>query len=129
MIFPTSFPKQHQDCQPGLEYEMSPSPIYDNPLYNKTNDKLKNKVAFITGGDSGIGRSIAVHFAKEGCDIAIIYLEEDEDALTTKKLVEKEGRKCLILKGDLKEEEFCIESLQKCIKEFKKIKQKLFSNY
>lgn len=119
MAKPKKVPNQSQN-PPGEEEKMIPEPEIIRKGY-KGSDKLKNKVAFITGGDSGIGRSIAVHFAKEGCDIAIIYLEEDEDALTTKKLVEKEGRKCLILKGDLKEEEFCIESLQKCIKEFKKI--------
>ncbi|EPZ62188.1 general stress 39 domain protein [[Clostridium] sordellii ATCC 9714] len=73
MIFPTSFPKQHQDCQPGLEYKMAPSPIYDSPLYNKPNDKLKDKVAIISGGDSGIGRAVSIAFAKSGCDISIIY--------------------------------------------------------
>ena len=77
MVFPTSFPKQHQNHQPGFEYEMSPSPIYDNVLYNKNNDRLKDKVAIISGGDSGIGRAVAIAFAKSGCDVSIKYIKVD----------------------------------------------------
>ncbi|MFQ9311469.1 MAG: SDR family oxidoreductase [Paraclostridium sordellii] len=121
MIFPTSFPKQHQDCQPGLEHKMTPSPIYDSPLYNKPNDKLKDKVAIISGGDSGIGRAVSIAFAKSGCDISIIYYNEDDDAMVTKKKVEDEGRKCLLIKGDIKESKFCKEAIESTLKEYKKI--------
>lgn len=119
MTKPEKFPEQKQS-QPGNEYEMQPEPEIIRDNY-RGSDKLKDKVALITGGDSGIGRSVAVHFAREGADVAIIYLNENEDALETKNLVEKEGRKCLILEGDLKKEEFCKKAIQDCIKELGKI--------
>jgi len=103
-------PKQTQTL-PGNESEMHPQPEIIRESY-KGSGKLKGKVALITGGDSGIGRAIAVHFAREGADIAIIYLEEDEDALKTKEMVEGEGQKCLILRGDIRSREFC----EKCVK-------------
>ena len=112
---PDKFPEQKQS-QPGDEHEMMPEPEIIREGY-KGSDKLKNKVALITGGDSGIGRSVAVHFAREGADVAIIYLEEDEDALQTKKMVEEEGGKCLIIEGDLKEEIFCSSAVKRCIQE------------
>lgn len=121
MIFPTSFPKQHQNQQPGFEYEMSPSPIYDSPVYNKQNDKLKDKVAIISGGDSGIGRAVAIAFAKSGCDISIIYYNEDEDAKVTKGKIEDEGRKCILIKGDIGESEFCKTAINNTLEEFKQI--------
>ncbi|MGL5750750.1 MAG: SDR family NAD(P)-dependent oxidoreductase, partial [Paraclostridium sp.] len=121
MIFPTSFPKQHQNHHAGFEYEMSPSPIYDSPLYNKTNDRLNEKVAIISGGDSGIGRAVAIAFAKSGCDLSIIYYNEDEDAKVTKHKIEAEGRKCLLLKGDIKDSEFCKKAVQATLDEYKKI--------
>ncbi|MCG9970501.1 SDR family oxidoreductase [Christiangramia crocea] len=112
-------PDQDQE-QPGDEYKMHPEPEIIRNDY-RGSDKLKGRTALITGGDSGIGRSAAVHFAREGADVAIVYLEEKEDALETKKLVEKEGRKCLIIAGDLKEEAFCREAVQKVISEFGKL--------
>lgn len=121
MFFPTSFQKQHQNYQPGFEKEMIPNPIYDNPLYNKSNDKLKDKVAIISGGDSGIGRAVSIAFAKSGCDISIIYYNEDEDALFTKKKVEDEGRKCLLIKGDIKDSKFCKNAIENTLTEYKKI--------
>lgn len=99
---------------------MIPKPEYIHKKY-KGSDKLLNKVALITGGDSGIGRSIAVHYATEGADIAIVFLSEKKDAEATKKLVEEKGRKCLLLKGDLKEEKFCKKSIVAVVKEFGKI--------
>lgn len=105
MAKPKSFPKQKQDKQPGDEYKMTPEPEVIRKDY-KGSDKLKNKVALITGGDSGIGRSVAVHFAKEGAHIAIAYFDEEKDAKMTKELVEKEGVKCILIKGDLKKESF-----------------------
>lgn len=102
---PKDLPKQQQD-QPGEESKMDPQPQIIREDY-KGSEKLVGKVALITGGDSGIGRSIAVHFAREGADIAIIYLEEDKDAQKTKGMVEKEDRRCLILRGDIRDKEFC----------------------
>ena len=121
MNFPTSFPKQHQNHQPGFEYEMSPSPLYDNTLYNKHNDRLKDKVAIISGGDSGIGRAVAIAFAKSGCDVSIIYFNEDTDANETKYKIENEGRKCLLIKGDITDSEFCKKAVQTTLDEFKQI--------
>lgn len=105
---PTQLPPQHQETQPGRETEMHPKPEYIRHGY-KGSDKLKGKIALITGGDSGIGRSVAVHFAREGADIAIAYYHENEtaDAQDTKALIENEGRKCLLLPGDLKDPDFC----------------------
>lgn len=110
------FPKQKQKL-PGNEHEMNPEPEIIRPNY-KGSDKLKNKVALITGGDSGIGRSVAVHFAREGANIAIVYLKEDKDAKKTKQLVEDEGQECLIISGDLKDSTFCKNVVKKCIKTF-----------
>ena len=119
MSKPKKFPKQQQS-QPGDQFKMNPEPEIIRDNY-KGSEKLKGKCALITGGDSGIGRSVAVHFAREGADIAIIYLEEDEDAEKTKKLVEKEGRKCVIIEGDLKKEEFCKKAVSKTVKELGKL--------
>lgn len=82
----TPFPPQHQAQQPGIESLMNPRPLFDNPLY-KAAGKLENKVAIITGGDSGIGRAVAVAYAREGADVAIVYFNEHEDAKETKKAV------------------------------------------
>ena len=119
MSKPKEFPEQSQK-QPGDEYQMHPKPEIIRDDY-KGSEKLKDCVALITGGDSGIGRSVAVHFAREGANIAIVYLEEDEDALETKKLVEKENRECLIIEGDLREEKFCKQAVSKCINHYKKL--------
>lgn len=108
---PKSFPGEKQARQPGREHKMNIKPEFIRKNY-RGSDKLKGKVALITGGDSGIGRAVAVHFAREGADIAIIYLEENKDAKETMKLVEKEGRKCLILKGDIGNEKFCRDSVK-----------------
>ena len=93
-------PAQHQSSQPGEQEEMHPRPVTIRDGYAGSG-KLEGRRAFITGGDSGIGRAIAVHFAREGADVAIAYLEEDEDARETARLVEKEGRRCLLMPGDL----------------------------
>ena len=117
MSKPKDLPKQKQANQPGEEKKMHPEPEIIRKNY-KGSEKLKGKVALITGGDSGIGRSIAVHFAKEGAKVAIAYLNEDEDALETKKMVEKAGSECLTLEGDLKDEKFCKKIVQDTIKKF-----------
>ncbi|HEX8270689.1 MAG TPA: SDR family NAD(P)-dependent oxidoreductase, partial [Flavobacterium sp.] len=110
---PNQFPEQSQDT-PGQEHKMSPQPEIINKNY-KGSEKLKGKTALITGGDSGIGRSVAVHFAREGANVAIVYLNEETDAAETKSLVEKEGGKCLLLEGDLKQEEFCKTIVEKTV--------------
>lgn len=113
-------PAQSQDKKPGLESEMNPKPQYDRDDY-WTNRKLRDKVALITGGDSGIGRSIAVLYAKEGAKVAIVYLDEHQDAAETKRLVEERGGKCLLIAGDIASENFCQEAVQKTIDEFGKL--------
>ena len=116
---PKKFPEQSQEI-PGYEYEMNPEPEIIRPNY-KGSEKLLDKTALISGGDSGIGRSVAVHFAREGADVAIIYLDEDKDAEKTKELVEAEGRKCLLIKGDIQNIEFCNSALKKTFDEFGKL--------
>jgi len=101
------FPEQHQDRQPGKESEMNPAPVYESKDYRPAG-KLTNKVAVITGGDSGIGRAVAVNFAREGADIAIVYLKENDDARETEELIAGYGRKCCRIAADLKKEEAAI---------------------
>ena len=115
-----AFPPQHQNHQPGIESEMNPRPVSVDPNY-KSAGKLTGKTAIITGGDSGIGKSVAIYFAKEGADVAIIYLEEHQDAEETKGLIEAEGRKCLLFSGDIGNEDFCKETVKKTIEQFGKI--------
>ncbi len=102
----TGFPPQHQERQPGSEREMIPPPQSAMRHYQGSG-KLEGKVALITGGDSGIGRAVSIAFAKEGADIAIVYLNEDEDARATKNLVEDSGRRCLLCRGELADPKFC----------------------
>jgi NAD(P)-dependent dehydrogenase (short-subunit alcohol dehydrogenase family) len=111
---------QKQDRQPGIEAEMNPSPEYIKETY-KAAGKLTEKIALITGGDSGIGRAVSIHFAKEGADIAIVYLDEDEDADFTKAQIEAAGRKCLLLKGDIKEPSFCKDAVKRTVQEYGKL--------
>ena len=114
------FPKQKQS-QPGLESEMELKPKYKAPLY-KTADKLKGKVAIITGGDSGIGRAVAYLYAREGADVAITYLKvERPDAEEIQKEIKKLGRDCLLIEGDLTDEAFCYDVIDQTVKEFGKL--------
>lgn len=113
-------PPQHQNRQPGIESEMKPLPIYESDSY-KAAGKLKGKTAIITGGDSGIGRAVAVAFAKEGADLTIVYLNEHDDAKKTKEVVEKAGVKCLLIAGDVGEEAFCKSVIEQTIKEYGKL--------
>lgn len=115
-----TFPKQHQDRQPGLEYLMNPQPISDNPKYIGSG-KLKDQVALITGGDSGIGRAVSIGFAKEGAHIVICYLYEHEDANITKQLVEKYNIKCLLIPLDLTIKQNCNEVIKRVIEYFGKL--------
>ena len=105
---------------PGSELEMDPQPIFDNDSI-RGSGKLKNKVAFITGGDSGIGRAVAVLFAKEGANIVIVYLSETKDAKVTAENVEKYGKQCLAVKADLTIEKACKDAVKKAVKQFGKI--------
>ena len=113
------YPPQEQQT-PGKQGEMDPKPIIIRDSY-KGAGKLEGKVALITGGDSGIGQSVAAHFAREGADVAIIYLSEDEDAFKTKKLVEAEGKKCMLIKGDLRDEKFCHKAVEEVVGELGKL--------
>lgn len=110
------YPRVHQ-AKPGLEEELPLAPMYDAPFY-KGSEKLKGKVALITGGDSGIGRSVAVLFAREGADVAIVHLDETTDAAQTKSAIEREGRKCLLIKGDVKDAKFCRAAVEKTVSKF-----------
>lgn len=116
-------PAQKQARQPGRESEMDPQPIYIRPGY-RGSGKLEGKTALITGGDSGIGRSVAVHFAREGADVAIVFLDgrtEKSDAEETGRLVENEGRRCLLLAANLEKEKACAKVLKRTLREFGKI--------
>ena len=113
-------PPQKQDQQPGRESEMTPKPKSDNPEY-RGSGKLQGKVALITGGDSGIGRAVAIAFAKEGADVAIMYLNEHDDAKETKQLVEKFGRRAIAIAGDIGDETFCQQAVQQTVDEFGKL--------
>lgn len=113
-------PAQHQK-KPGIESKITPLPQYEAPLY-KGSDKLLDKVALITGGDSGIGRAVAVLFAREGADVAIIYLDEEQsDAVETQRAVEEEGRRAFLLPGDVRDEVFCRNAVGRTVEEFGKL--------
>jgi NAD(P)-dependent dehydrogenase (short-subunit alcohol dehydrogenase family) len=110
------FPAQHQP-KPGSEADLALQPLYDAPYYAGSG-KLKDKVALITGADSGIGRAVAVLFAREGADIAALYLDETQDAEVTRRAVEKEGRRCLLISGDVRDRGFCFEAVDQVVEEF-----------
>ncbi|MGF7030586.1 NAD(P)-dependent dehydrogenase (short-subunit alcohol dehydrogenase family) [Paenibacillus mucilaginosus] len=120
MTSATTFPPQHQNTQPGIESRMNPRPVFEDDRY-KPAGKLKNKTAIITGGDSGIGRAVAVTYAKEGADVLIVYLNEHEDAQETKKQVEAEGRRCELLAGDIGDEAFCSSIVEETIRRLGKL--------
>jgi NAD(P)-dependent dehydrogenase (short-subunit alcohol dehydrogenase family) len=117
---PKSVPAQEQKEQPGKESKMKPQPEFIRPGYKGSN-RLKNKVAIITGGDSGIGRSVAVHFAQEGANIVIVYLKEHGDAKKTRLLIEDAERECLLLDGDIGDPLFCKKVVAETIKKFGKL--------
>jgi len=113
-------PPQHQREQPGREHKMKPRPRAEDEKH-RGSGKLQDKVAIITGGDSGIGRAVAIAFAKEGADVSVVYLEEKKDANETKRLVEEHGRKCLLIEGDVGQEQFCRKVVEQTMNEFAKI--------
>jgi NAD(P)-dependent dehydrogenase (short-subunit alcohol dehydrogenase family) len=107
-------PPQHQDQQPGKEYKMEPRPKSEDSAYQGSG-KLSGKIALISGGDSGIGRAVAIAFAKEGADVAVVYLNEHKDAEETRAQVEEEGRTCHLIPGDIREEEFCRNAIEQTV--------------
>jgi len=113
-------PPQKQNRQPGMQHEMKPSPRSIRDHY-RGSGKLDGKVAIITGGDSGIGRSVAVMFAREGADVAVVYLNETQDAEKTSQLVDAESRKCLLIKGDIGKPAFCNSVIDKTVETFGRI--------
>ena len=113
-------PAQHLE-KPGLEKDLDPRPRYQAPAY-RGSGKLRDRVALVTGGDSGIGRAVAVLYAREGADVAIVFLPEEEpDAEETRRAVEGEGRRCLLVPGDVTEREFCDEAVERTLQEFGKL--------
>ena len=117
---PKQQPPQHQERRPGIEAEMTPRPKAEDPDH-RGSGKLQDKMAMITGGDSGIGRAIAIAFAREGADVAIVYLNEHKDAEETKRLVELEGRRCVTIAGDVGEERVCRDAVDRVMREFHRL--------
>ncbi len=115
-IFEFKPPPQHQPHQPGVERDMDPKPMAESPYY-KPAGKLEGKVAIVTGGDSGIGRAVSYAFAREGADVSVWYLEEDEDAAETKARIEEIGHRCLLVRGDIRHEEFCANGVLRTVSE------------
>ncbi len=120
MVTPEQLPPQHQDRQPGLESEMHPKPDSGADDYVGSG-QLTGKVALISGGDSGIGRAVAVAFAREGADVAVAYLNEHEDARETARLVEEAGRRCLLMDGDLGDSTHAAQVVERTVKELGKL--------
>jgi NAD(P)-dependent dehydrogenase (short-subunit alcohol dehydrogenase family) len=119
MSKPTTLPPQQQQ-RPGRESAMHPRPEVIREGY-RGSGRLENKAALITGGDSGIGRAVAVHFAREGADVGIVFNQERDDAEETRQMVEKEGRHCFLIQGDVGDESFCREAVQRFIDEFRRL--------
>jgi NAD(P)-dependent dehydrogenase (short-subunit alcohol dehydrogenase family) len=113
-------PAQKQARQPGEQTEMTPKPISIRDDY-RGSGKLAGRVALISGGDSGIGRAVALHFAREGASIAIVYLEENDDARETRRLIEAEETECLLLQGDVTNQEFCNDAVKRTVEKFGRI--------
>ncbi len=112
--------RQPHQVKPGSEATLIPAPLYDAPYYRGA-DKLKDKVAIVTGADSGIGRAVSVLFAREGADVAALYLDEHEDAQTTREAVEREGRRCELIAGDVRRRAFCRKAVTRVIRRLGKV--------
>jgi len=120
--FPKTAPPQIQTSQPGIESKMEPTPIFEHPDYIQQGTRLKDKVAIITGGDSGIGRAVAIAYAREGAKIVIVYCSNEyDDAAETKKIIEDASAECLLIEGDLAKPQFSTEIVNKTLEKFKKI--------
>ena len=119
--FPKTAKPQTQTKQPGIESQMDPKPIYDYPEYNNGSGRLKNKVAIITGGDSGIGRAVALAFAKEGAKVVVVYYDETEDANETKQAIEQAQGECLLIQGDLTNPSFAQDIVNQTLAKFNQI--------
>lgn len=119
--FPKTAKPQTQTKQPGIESQMDPKPIYDHPEYNNGSGRLKNKVAIITGGDSGIGRAVALAFAKEGAKVVVVYYDETEDANETKQAIEQARGECLLIQGDLTNPSFAQDIVNQTLAKFNQI--------
>jgi len=113
------YPAQHQE-KPGIEARLEPRPRYQAPDY-RGSDKLEDMVAIVTGGDSGIGRAVAVLYAREGADVAVVYLNAHEDARETLRAVEQEGRRCLLIAGDVTDSGFCRDAVEQTVRHFGKL--------
>lgn len=113
-------PEQSQDVQPGMEYVMNPLPIFDNPNY-KGSGKLKDKVAIVTGGDSGLGRACSIAYIKEGAKVVIVYLNETKDAEDTKEYIDKMGGECYLIRGDITDHNTCKKIVKETINKYGKI--------
>ena len=113
-------PEQSQDVQPGMEYVMNPLPIFDNPNY-KGSGKLKDKVAIVTGGDSGLGRTCSIAYIKEGAKVVIVYLNETKDAEDTKEYIDKMGGECFLIRGDITDHNTCKKIVKETINKYGKI--------
>ncbi|WP_456268932.1 SDR family oxidoreductase [Kushneria sp. AK178] len=113
-------PPQKQGRQPGVEGEMTPAAEFIRDSY-RGSGKMQDLVAIVTGGDSGIGRATAVHFAREGADVAVMYLDEQDDAETTKQMIEAEGRRALLIAGDVADADFCRSAVQQTVDTFGKL--------
>ena len=119
--FPKTAKPQTQTKQPGIESQMDPKPIYDYPEYNNGSGRLKNKVAIITGGDSGIGRAVALAFAKEGAKVVVVYYDETEDANETKQAIEQAHGECVLILGDLTNPSFAQDIVNQTLAKFNQI--------
>src|SRR5256714_9285142 len=113
-------PPQHQDRQPGREHKMRPRPKAEDEKH-RGSGKLRNKVALVTGGDSGIGRAVAIAYAKEGANVSVVYLEEHKDAKETQRLVEEHGRRCILIPADVGDEKFCQNAIEETVMAFGKL--------
>ena len=120
IVYDIIAPEQEQKRQPGFEYVMKPLPIFDDENY-KGSGRLKDKVAIITGGDSGLGKTCAIYFVKEGAKVVICYLDEDKDAYDTKCYIESLGGVCHLIKGDITNKEFCKSIVDETLNVFGKI--------